>query len=193
MAWASWPGEAQKVAFLQGFSACPYLAVRKFLPRGKWVSIPAAPCRKRGRLRLETALAHWGEPGRHLQAVRLARWIGEQGSFASTRRSIPNVGRHSSVLSPTPWSPRRSRLDSEVGASALAEGSIQLPLLRPLSHEPGGVKEKRGEEPQGRAPSLPRCCTPSAGGHQLPARVTDRDSLALASHGHSSRPFGFTQ
>jgi hypothetical protein len=49
---------------------------------------------------------------------------------AFTREPVAPVGGSaSSVLSPMAWSPRRGRVDNEVGASALAEGTAsQLPL-----------------------------------------------------------------
>lgn len=81
------------------------------------------------------------------------------------------------------WSPKKRTMDSEVGALALAIGLNQL-LLTPGEARRGATEE---------APSLRRGCalprpaaTSSQPGHH-------RGSLALASHGHSSRPFGFTQ
>jgi len=79
----------------------------------------------------------------------------------------------SSGLSPTWWSPRRSTLDSEVGASALAVG-IQFPLT------PASLSRSRRSRRDGGG------AHPSTGDQQLPAQITDRRSLALASHRQSS-------
>jgi hypothetical protein len=79
----------------------------------------------------------------------------------------------SSGLPPTRWSPRRSTLDSEVGASALAVG-IQFPLT------PASLSRSRWSRRDGGG------AHPSTGDQQLPAQVTDRRSLALASHRQSS-------
>ena len=148
----------------------------------------------RGRLRLETALAHWGEPGRLflLQAVRLARWMASGASRA--RAELPRR-RGTSVLPPMRWSPRRSRLDSEVGASALAEGSIQFPLLRPLFHEGSRSERARGGE-QGRTwflrpHSLDRLPHPPGTSHRLEAPTSSRltGSLPGQPESHASGEF----
>ena len=91
------------------------------------------------------------------------------------------------------WSPKKRTIDSEVGALALAISLNQLLPTPASSDEARRVKRSEARSHRGGAFPPQRMRTPSAGGHQLPARVTDRGSLALASHGHSSRPFGFTQ
>jgi hypothetical protein len=91
------------------------------------------------------------------------------------------------------WSPKKRTIDSEVGALALAISLNQLLLTPASSDEARRVKEKRGEEPQRRRFPSAEDAHSLGRRPQLPARVTDRGSLALASHGHSSRPFGFTQ
>ena len=59
---------------------------------------------------------------------------GGRRSLVGGCRNLPTDSPRLRPLSePMRWSPERSRLDSEVGASALAEGSIQFPLT-PASH-----------------------------------------------------------
>jgi hypothetical protein len=86
-----------------------------------------------------------------------------------SRRPPPPVV-DSSVLPPMPWSPRRSRLDSEVGASALAEGSIQFPLT-PASLAAGG-RENESEEGSKEEQARSWAATPSTGWPHPQARPT---------------------
>jgi hypothetical protein len=74
-------------------------------------------------------------------------------------------GSWSSSVLPPRWSPRRSTLDSEVGASALAEGSNPIPPDSGLSKARPSERERGGE--QGRA-KTPDGRTPSTGYHHSP-------------------------
>ena len=101
------------------------VAVWKFLPRasGKHscsASSKAGEAAARRRLWLTggTGPSPFA-PGRKLAMD------GEQGLLRS--RDDPSWRRGASVLSPMPWSPRRSRLDSEVGASALGRRQHPVP------------------------------------------------------------------
>jgi hypothetical protein len=81
------------------------------------------------------------------------------------REGVCPAGSWSSSVLPPRWSPRRSTLDSEVGASALAEGSNPIPPDSGLSKARPSERERGGE--QGRAKS-PDGRTPSTGYHHSP-------------------------
>jgi hypothetical protein len=98
--------------------------------QGYVLGIHAAPRQKRGRLQPgdgSRALGVTG-PSPFVPGRTFGEMDGEQGLRGHATTPLPAWG-----LSPMRWSPKRSRLDSEVGASALAEGSIQFPLT-PASH-----------------------------------------------------------